>query len=211
MTIVRPKWLFMVRRQLRRKWICLLLWEKLPSIAILKNFWPILNGWFTIVSFCIRVSAIDANKLPERMFQLNQFRFILELHLKTRTARVLLDYLTKEIDIAKKCTDCYRNANIGEMGWFTRVCRKPHLIVWAKRCDSNYWPGKVMSINGEEVMVQFFGNHTTTSVPAASSCFLYSNDNPHHTNVSSYLYKSAQKVCIFVVEMPTAWSYSGVT
>lgn len=123
------------------------------------------------------------------------------MHLKTRTARALLEYLTKEIDTAKMCTDCYRNANVCEMGWFTRVCRKPHLIVWTKRCDSNYWPAKVMSTNGEEVMVQFFGNHTTTSVPAASSCFLYSDDNPHHTNVSSYLYKSALKVRIGIFRL----------
>lgn len=126
----------------------------------------------------------------------NYFHFFLESHLKTRTARSLLDYLTKEIDTAKTCTDCYRNANIREMGWFTHVCRKPHLIVWTKRCDNNYWPAKVMSTNGEEVMVQFFGNHTMSNVPAASSCFLYSDDNPHHTNVSSYLYKSALKVHI---------------
>lgn len=119
----------------------------------------------------------------------------LELHLKTRTARVLLDYLIKEIDIVKMCTDCYRNANIREMGWFTHVCRKPHLIVWTKRCDYNYWPAKVMSTNGDgDVMLQFFGNHTKANVCAASSCFLYSRENPGHSNVSSYLYKSALKV-----------------
>lgn len=95
------------------------------------------------------------------------------------------------------CTDCYRNAHIREMGWFARVCRKPHLIVWTERCDHNYWPAKVMSTKGEEVIVQFFGNHTTAHVSAASSCFLYSDDNPNHTNVTSYLYKSALKVSIF--------------
>lgn len=66
-----------------------------------------------------------------------------KLHLKTRTARVLLEYLTQEIGIAKMCTDCYRSGNTHELGWFTRVCQKPHLIVWTKRCDHNYWPAKV--------------------------------------------------------------------
>lgn len=140
------------------------------------------------------VSAIFVKKIAYLNSFLLLFPTFLELHLKTRTARVLLDYLVKELDIVKMCTDCYRNANIREMGWFTRVCRKPHLIVWTKRCDYNYWPAKVMSTNGEEVMVQFFGNHTKSIVSAASTCFLYSDKNPGHTNVSLYLYKSALRV-----------------
>lgn len=171
----------------------------MENISTYRNFEQFLADVEWMVHNCMILHASKFHFLykPKRRRYLCSF-FLLqslsELHLITRTARVLLEYLIREIDIVKMCTDCYRNANVREMGWFTRVCRKPHLIVWTKRCDNNYWPAKVMSTNGEEVMVQFFGNHTKANVSTTASCFLYSDENPRHLNVPSYLYRSALRV-----------------
>lgn len=58
------------------------------------------------------------------------------------------------------------------------VCDKPHLIIWAPRPYSRYWPAKVMTTTEREVYVRFFGGfHLNTNV-AVQKCFLYSKDTP---------------------------------
>lgn len=72
------------------------------------------------------------------------------------------------------------NANAKETRsrWFSMVCDVPHLIVWAHRKCARYWPAKIMSIEGQEVNVRFFGSfHKHENVPI-DKCYLYSVNSP---------------------------------
>lgn len=106
---------------------------------------------------------------------------------------MLMDYLTGEIESSKKCFECYRNAIEHPDTWFALVCDEPHLIVWAKMKGFNYWPAKLMSIDGQLINVRFFGDHTHADVPT-TNCFLYSKQNPGRMRNLTTQYSSALKV-----------------
>lgn len=44
-----------------------------------------------------------------------------------------------------------------------------------------YWPAKVMSVNGDNVRVEFFGEHTRAEV-SASNCHLYRKPSKRSKN-----------------------------
>lgn len=118
------------------------------------------------------------------------------------SAKSLVDHLEEEIENIKKCSECFSNEYKHPSKWFTMVCDKPHIILWAKKMGFNYWPAKLMSIDGQLINVRFFGDHKPADVPA-NNCFLYSEANPNRSRNASYLYKSALKVsdirnCVFV-------------
>lgn len=115
---------------------------------------------------------------------------------KRSTAEELKELLEDEIDGLKKCGECYSNANYHPNEWFTMVCDEPHIIAWAKFQGCNYWPVKVMSVNGRILSVRFFGDHTHSDV-AASKCFLYSKESPvKSAKARGALYKAAINVSL---------------
>lgn len=118
-----------------------------------------------------------------------------EDHEKCKSARALYDYSITEIKILRKCAECYANANNNPNDWFSLVCRKPHLIIWAKLNTTNYWPAKLMSIDDQSVNVCFFGNHTRTTV-LAKNCLLYTQENPNASSILSDLHKAALDVSV---------------
>ncbi|XP_033234752.1 protein kinase C-binding protein 1 [Drosophila pseudoobscura] len=81
---------------------------------------------------------------------------------------------TIEIDT---CPECYLNANSSDE-WFVKVCRQPHLLLWAKLKGFPYWPAKAMGADKGLVNVRFFGKHDRAHVPV-KDCFLYSAQNPN--------------------------------
>lgn len=97
-----------------------------------------------------------------------------------------------------KCSECYSNASRNPNDWFVMVCNVPHLIVWAKMSSSNYWPAKVMSIDGNAVNVRFFGDHTHARGSAAN-CLLYTQRNPNRKALKTPQYKYALEVSIIVL------------
>lgn len=109
-------------------------------------------------------------------------------------SKSLQEYLEEEIEIVRKCPECYLNQHKYPTKWFTMTCKEPHLIVWAKKVGFNYWPAKLMSIDGQLINVRFFGDHKPADVPA-NNCYLYSETNPNRSRNASYHYKSALKVC----------------
>ena len=105
-------------------------------------------------------------------------------HDKTRRAKDLLETVVAEEDSVKKCLQCHVNANakVTRFRWFTMVCDRPHLIIWAYRKSyKSFWPAKMMSINAgqtNQINVRFFGSfHKHENVPV-EKCFLYSERNP---------------------------------
>lgn len=108
-------------------------------------------------------------------------------------AKSLVDYLEEEIEIIKKCAECYANSDKQPNNWFTMACSEPHLIVWAKKMGFDYWPAKMMNIDGQLINVRSFNDHKYSDVPA-TNCFLYSATNPNKSHNTSASYKSALKV-----------------
>lgn len=118
-----------------------------------------------------------------------------EAHEKSRVAKTLLDYFIDEIESVKKCAECYANATTHSDTWFTLACNEPHLPIWAKQKGFNYWPAKLMSIDGQLINVRFFGDHTHADIPV-NNCFLYSKKNPGRMKHTSSLYNAALKVSL---------------
>lgn len=93
-------------------------------------------------------------------------------------AKSLLKVCKQEMFDIETCAECYLNANTMVDNWFTEVCAKPHLVLWAKLKGFPYWPAKAMTINAQLVDVRFFGDHDRAFVPA-KDCYLYSRQDPN--------------------------------
>lgn len=50
----------------------------------------------------------------------------------TRAAKSLQKVSKQEVGDIETCPECYLNANTMTDNWFTEVCARPHLILWAK-------------------------------------------------------------------------------
>lgn len=96
----------------------------------------------------------------------------------TRAVKALQKACKQEMTDIETCPQCYLNANIKPETWFTEVCDRPHLILWAKLKGFPLWPAKAMSVNAQTVDVRFFGEHDRANLPA-KDCFLYSNGDPN--------------------------------
>lgn len=72
----------------------------------------------------------------------------------------------------RACPECMENWSRDRYDYFTKVCRKPHLIVTAKMDTAPYWPAKVMAMDGYMAYVEFFGDHTQADIPS-DKCHLY--------------------------------------
>lgn len=118
---------------------------------------------------------------------------ISENHDNTKAARLLLNCVVEDIQIAKNCFECYLHANEHPNEWFSMVCNEPHLIIWVKKTGANYWPAKLMCITGQEVNVRLFGDHNDANV-SAKNCLLYSESSPSRIRKPSDAYSHALKV-----------------
>lgn len=93
-------------------------------------------------------------------------------------AKGLMKICKQEINEIEACNECYFNANTSKT-WFTEVCSKPHLLVWAKLKGFPFWPAKLMSVNVNQLAdVRFFGDHDRAWVPT-KECFLFCDKDPN--------------------------------
>lgn len=72
------------------------------------------------------------------------------------------------------------------------MCKKGHLVVWAKGNNFGYWPAKVLSIIGNSVLVRFFGDYTVAHVDK-KACVLFSESPPDSGNQAE-TYKNGLEV-----------------
>lgn len=93
-------------------------------------------------------------------------------HENTKGAKKLLKLASEEVIKVQMCSQCYINGDD-----FTMVCKEPHFIVWAYKRYGRYWPAKVMSIDGHQINIRFFGTHAH-GIVQANKCFLYSRKSP---------------------------------
>ncbi|KAF4528266.1 hypothetical protein B566_EDAN014156 [Ephemera danica] len=92
----------------------------------------------------------------------------------TSAARSILKACKQEMAEIENCPDCYLNAHTRKESWFIEVCRRPHMLVWAKLKGFPFWPAKAMKVNKEAAVdVRFFGAHDRAWVPLRD-CYLYS-------------------------------------
>ncbi|KAI8045863.1 protein kinase C-binding protein 1 [Drosophila gunungcola] len=95
-----------------------------------------------------------------------------------QASKAVVKVCRQEANEIDTCPECYLNANSSDE-WFVKVCRHPHLLLWAKLKGFPYWPAKAMgSSTSALVNVRFFGKHDRAFVPV-KDCFLYSAQNPN--------------------------------
>lgn len=82
------------------------------------------------------------------------------------------------------CDECH--INLIQNG-FEKVCKQPHLLVWAKQKTYPYWPAKLMSVNIERntVDVRYFGGEHFRAVLSPKDCFMYSEISPSAHSVGN--------------------------
>ncbi|XP_055306193.1 MYND-type zinc finger-containing chromatin reader Zmynd8-like [Sitodiplosis mosellana] len=98
----------------------------------------------------------------------------------------LAELCHRDVRSIRTCSDCFEYWANDSQNYFTKVCTKPHLIVYAKvdGCRK-FWPAKVMSVNGNMVNVEFFGDHTQDDV-RAEKCVLYTRHTLRRKNASPF-------------------------
>lgn len=89
-----------------------------------------------------------------------------------QAARELKRECAKDVKSIRECAECFQNWVNDREGYFVKVCSKLHVLVLAKYDNFPYWPAKVMSVLGDKVNVEFFGDHTRADVPE-KNCYLY--------------------------------------
>ncbi|XP_055326801.1 MYND-type zinc finger-containing chromatin reader Zmynd8-like [Sitodiplosis mosellana] len=98
-------------------------------------------------------------------------------------ARNLLKSAEKEIDLYRKCPECYVNNNVD----IYLVCSKPHLVVWAQFDIYPYWPAKILNIyDASRTLEVFFFNDHTSAIVSYDNCFLYCNHDPNDYMTGQY-------------------------
>ncbi|XP_045530142.1 protein kinase C-binding protein 1-like isoform X1 [Pieris brassicae] len=111
----------------------------------------------------------------------------------TLAARALVRLCRSEMGEIEACPECYAAAHNRRPTWFTDVCSKPHILLWAKLKGFPYWPAKGMSVTGSGVVdVRFFGAHDRAWVPA-KDCFLYSEKDPNNVRSKKQIMDSMQE------------------
>ncbi|CAL8074767.1 unnamed protein product [Calicophoron daubneyi] len=55
--------------------------------------------------------------------------------------------------------------------WFCRLCDTVHPLVWVRLQNFPLWPAKVLTIDGDSLLVMFFGDYDTTTAPTGSVQF----------------------------------------
>ncbi|KFM63150.1 Protein kinase C-binding protein 1, partial [Stegodyphus mimosarum] len=95
-------------------------------------------------------------------------------------AKKLLKRFKTELMDIEACPECYEN-KISEVrflpDFFSRICKQPHTIIWAKLKGFPYWPAKSLKVVDDTADVRFFGTHDKAFVPV-NNCFLMSREYP---------------------------------
>lgn len=117
--------------------------------------------------------------LPFVLFKSKKKLFpILDNRRITDATKTVSELCQREVHNIRVCAECYHiwlNSPI----YFTKVCSKPHLLVYVKLVDQPYWPAKVMQANANDkfVNVVYFGEHSQENV-LATNCILYTDRLP---------------------------------
>lgn len=110
-----------------------------------------------------------------------------------KAADLLLSFTMEEMLSIDTCADCHLNANLHPNTWFTMVCTKPHLLLWAKLSGFSFWPAKLLSTQGEKVCVRFFGHeHGRANIPARNCCLYLKNWIPSKSSMNSNFFEATE-------------------
>lgn len=103
---------------------------------------------------------------------------------KAKILKPILKGAVSEINELESCVYCYEDS-FSHHDWFVRVCKRPHLLVWAKLKGYPYWPAKIMSIDNQrqQADVRFFGAHDRAWVPT-NCCMVFCEKDPNKAKES---------------------------
>ncbi|CAG2054712.1 unnamed protein product [Timema podura] len=95
----------------------------------------------------------------------------------TGVAKALKKICRDECIKIEICPECFLHTCRHGAKGFIRVCKRPHVPVWARMTGFPFWPAKAMGMKDGGVQVFFFADHNRAVVPS-SEVFLYSQDIP---------------------------------
>nr|CAD7442152.1 unnamed protein product [Timema bartmani] len=95
----------------------------------------------------------------------------------TGVAKALKKICRDECIKIEICPECFLHTCRHGAKGFIRVCKRPHVPVWARMTGFPFWPAKAMGMKDGGVQVFFFADHNRAVVPP-SEVFLYSQDIP---------------------------------
>ncbi|KER31450.1 hypothetical protein T265_02358 [Opisthorchis viverrini] len=72
------------------------------------------------------------------------------------------------VDQSAVSTDATNSENI-DPWWFTKLCDQVHPLVWVRLLHYPLWPGKVMAVDGNNLLVSFFGDYDVIVAPTGSA------------------------------------------
>lgn len=94
-----------------------------------------------------------------------------------KAIKTLSENCHRDISSIEKCSECFNARTNDQLCYFTKVCSKPHLLVYVKTPKNPFWPAKVMLFKDGMANVEFFGDHSQADVPV-KDCLLYANHMP---------------------------------
>lgn len=99
--------------------------------------------------------------------------------------KALNKVVTADLKHINLCSQCYENqANYPNP--VCLLCDPLHLLIWAKTKGFNYWPAKLVKLQGTSAHVIYFGEYTNAKV-ATADCLIYSKDRPDKlTKIANY-------------------------
>lgn len=112
--------------------------------------------------------------------------------------RDLMEWCDRDVKSIRKCSDCFESWGQNPNDYFTNVCTKPHLIVYAKLDKFPFWPAKVLEVYANLVNVEFFGDHTQSEV-SVQNCILYAKSHSNINKKRDDAFNHAKKVCLIPI------------
>ncbi|KAG5451240.1 Protein kinase C-binding protein 1 [Clonorchis sinensis] len=91
------------------------------------------------------------------------------------------------VDQSAASTDATNSENV-DPWWFTKLCNQVHPLVWVRLLHYPLWPGKVMAVDGNNLLVSFFGDYDVIVAPAGSAqlhSLARAGRSLHHASESS--------------------------
>ncbi|XP_055307849.1 MYND-type zinc finger-containing chromatin reader Zmynd8-like [Sitodiplosis mosellana] len=88
----------------------------------------------------------------------------------------LVKVVASDLKYIKLCAQCYRNG-IKSANSMIELCDPLHLLIWGKTEGFNYWPAKLMSVQGRKANVIYFGEFLNAQVNV-EDCLIYTEKRP---------------------------------
>lgn len=93
-----------------------------------------------------------------------------------QSVKELIKSVNRDLNFVNNCAQCYEH-QVHYPNPMVLLCEPLHLLVWAKTKGFNYWPAKLLKLQGTNAHVIYFGEYLDAKVVAAE-CLIYTKERP---------------------------------